>query len=161
MSLLGSFIFRTPTPTPAISRNSSSSSSLGLPATYFQSSSSATPEKIIAILQSRVIPEAEALDADTGMDDKIVLECRKSVVRLLLELVCLDHEAIIPSPKADVFGGVSPGAARTSNNSTRQSIMWAMGTLSQWYRAGSGSPWKSVLEKTLNQIVRFISYLFL
>jgi len=148
-----------PVSTPATSRNPSSSSS-SFPILAFQDSSSATPEHITAILQSRVIPEAEALDTNTEIDDKIVLECRKSVVQLLLHLLCLDQESIVPSPKPDVFGSTSPRIAEAWEN-TREPVKWAMGTLSQWYRVGSASPWKSVLEKALNQIVRPTSYVLL
>lgn len=158
LSLLRSFMVPSPTSTPATSRNPSSSSSSFPAVAYFQDSSSATPEHITAILQSRVIPEAEALDVDTEIDDKIVLECRKSVVRLLLQLLCLDQESIVPSPKPDVFGGTSPRIAEAWDN-TREPVRWAMGTLSQWYRVGSGSPWKSVIDRTLNQIVRSTSYI--
>ena len=145
-----------PTSSPAISRNPSSSSSSFSGVAYFQDSSSANPEHITAILQSRVIPEAEALDTGTEIDDKIVLECRKSVVRVLLQLLCLDHESIVPSPKPDVFGGTSPRITEAWDN-TKEPVKWAMSTLTQWYRVGGGSPWKLAIERTLSQIVRSAS----
>ncbi|KAF8965019.1 hypothetical protein BDZ97DRAFT_1813196 [Flammula alnicola] len=141
------------TPVQTSRMPSSSSSSTSLDTFHFQPRSMTIPSQIVDILQNRIIPEAEALDNNTGLDDKIVLETRKLVVRVLLELICLDLD--VGSPMTDVFGGTSPRAFEGfgSGDGLNKLVKWATGTLSQWYRAGSNLPWKAVLEKTVNHVV--------
>ncbi|KAH9478690.1 Protein unc-80-like protein [Psilocybe cubensis] len=135
-----------------MSREASSSSSLSLEAVGWQAKNPRLPFEIVDICQSRILPESEALDEGTELTPQIVLETRIRVARLVLEVLCLDGDdtTTITSPKSDVFGG--PRMEPTSEG-TKKLVKWATNLICQWYRAGSGSPWKHVLEKTLQQTI--------
>ena len=111
------------------------------------------PPLIVALLQKRVIPEAEALGLG-NRDGNVVLEAREGVIRVVLSVLCLDFDSsggkkVLGSPAQgeDVFGGSS------SRANTRPLVEWAVDLLCQWHKAGDDLPWRSVLERTLLQIV--------
>ncbi|KAF8183119.1 hypothetical protein BJ912DRAFT_1144895 [Pholiota molesta] len=115
--------------------------------------------EIVFILQTRVIPEAEALDRNTELAENLVLETRKHVARILLELICLNADIGGPkfrsSPRMDVFGATSPSTTQNfeSGDELQQAVKWAIDTLCQWYSSGDNSPWKFVLEKAVSQVI--------
>ena len=83
-----------------------------------------------------------------------MLEARGAVVRVVLSVLCLDLDfsegkKVLGSPTQgnDVFGSFGPRA------DTKPLIKWAADLLFQWHKAGDDLPWRSVLEKTLLQIV--------
>ena len=47
------------------------------------------PPLIVALLQKRVIPEAQALDSMGNKDGNVVLEARAGVIRVVLSVLCL------------------------------------------------------------------------
>ena len=100
--------------------------------------------RIVSILQTRVIPESEAIDV---IDDKLILETRVHITQVLLDLTCLKDPGIGP----DVFGGPSPA---NMLEDLLHHVKWAIQTFSGWYRAGTSSPWRAVLETTLQRTVR-------
>lgn len=151
--MLQPFVSRPSLSPPAMSRAaSSSSSSSSLEAVGWQAQNARLPFEIVDILQSRIIPESKALDEGTELSAQVVLETRIQVARLVLEVSCLDSDDanMMSSPKSDVFGG---SRIDSSSDGARKLVKWATNLICQWYRAGSGSPWKQVLEKTLQQIV--------
>ena len=84
-------------------------------------------------------------------DDNVVLEVRVGVIRVVLSILGLGLDysegfKVLGSPTQgdDVFG---PRA------DTKPLVKWAVGLICQWHKAGDDLPWKSVLEKTLLQIV--------
>ena len=99
------------------------------------------------MVQTRVIPEAEALGVKTGIDNRVILDTRTRVARLLLDITLLKPE--FENLTEDVFGG----ANSTDSQDELQHVDWAVQTLAGWYRAGSALPWRSVLEKALQQLV--------
>ena len=112
------------------------------------------PPLIVALLQKHVIPEAEALGSMGNKDGNVVLEARVGVIRVVLSVLCLDLESSegkknlgSPTQGEDVFSGFSP------RENMKPLVKWAVDLLFQWYKAGNDLPWKSVLEKTLLQIV--------
>ena len=130
---------------------SASSSSLGL-VDFFPTNTRLVPH-IISALQTRIIPEARALDDDTEIDDQVVLQTRVHVVKVLLELLCLNDGGIVSrmvSPRDDVFGSYPNAAVGVG-----ESIAWAANTLASWYRAGAAEPWRDVLENAFQQVVCF------
>jgi hypothetical protein len=102
---------------------------------------------IFSMVQTRVIPEAEALGVKTGIDNRVILDTRTCVARLLLDITLLRPE--FENLTEDVFGG----ANSTDSRDEPQHVDWAVQTLAGWYRAGSALPWRSVLEKALQQLV--------
>ena len=85
-------------------------------------------------------------------DGNVVLEARAGVVRVVLSVLCLGLDSsegirVLGSPNHDVFSGSSPNA------DWKPLVKWAVDLLCQWHKAGDDLPWKSVLEKTLLQIV--------
>lgn len=103
--------------------------------------------RIVSILQTRVIPESEALDVGPISDDKLVLETRIHITQVMLDLICLKDTAVSP----DVFGGPSP---ENLLEDLLHHVKWAIQTFSMWYRAGTSSPWRAVLEAALQRMVR-------
>ncbi|KAF9485001.1 hypothetical protein BDN70DRAFT_848598 [Pholiota conissans] len=83
-------------------------------------------QEIVSVLQTRVIPEAEALDRDTELPNNLVLDTRKNVVRIFLELIRLDADQI---------------------------IQWATNMLCRWYSSEEGSPWKMALEQSISLVI--------
>lgn len=88
------------------------------------------------------------------MDGNVVLEARAGVIRVVLSVLCLDLDysegkKVLGSPTQgnDVFSSFNPRA------DTKPLVKWAVDLLVQWYKAGDDLPWRSVLEKTLLQIV--------
>ena len=84
----------------------------------------------------------------------VVLEARMGVVRVVLSVLCLGLDSSEGTKflgsltqRNDVFSGVDPKA------NSKPLVKWAVGLLCQWYKAGNDLPWRSVLEKTLRQIV--------
>ena len=87
-------------------------------------------------------------------DGNIILEARAGVIRVVLSVLCLDLDCsegikVLGSPTQgdDVFGSVHGRA------NTKPLVTWAVGLLCQWHKAGDDLPWRSVLEKTLVQVV--------
>ena len=124
------------------------------PTPPYSTSNLKLPSLIVALLQKRVIPEAEALGSVGNKDGDVVLEGRAGVIRVVLSVLCLgldssDGVKFLGSPTQgdDVFGGFSPMENR------KPLVEWAVGLLCQWHKAGDDLPWRSVLEKTLLQIV--------
>lgn len=81
-----------------------------------------------------------------------MLEARVGIIRVVLSVLCLGLDSsegirVLGSPTQDVFSGFSPRA------NTESLVEWAVGLLCQWHKAGDDLPWRSVLEKTLLQIV--------
>ena len=81
------------------------------------------------------------------------------IIRVVLSILCLGldpSEGIrvlgSPTQKDDVFSGFSPTAVYEKTD-MKPLVKWAVGLLSQWYKAGDGLPWKAALEKTLSQVV--------
>ena len=103
--------------------------------------------RIFSVVQTRVIPEAEALGVKTGIENRVILDTRTRVARLLLDITLLRPE--FENLTEDVFGGAN---STDSQNGLRH-VDWAVQTLAGWYRAGSALPWRSVLEKALQQLV--------
>ena len=85
-----------------------------------------------------------------------MLEARAGVIRVILSVLCLGLESIkalgSPTQGNDVFSGFSPRTVHGGGN-TNSLVKWAVGLLCQWHKAGDDLPWRSVLEKTLPQIV--------
>lgn len=108
----------------------------------------------MALLQKRVIPEAEALGSLGDKNGNVVLEARAGIVRVVLSVLCLGLDS---SEGIKVLGSASQGVDIFSGSSPRANaeplVEWAVGLLCRWYKAGDDLPWKSVLEKTLLQIV--------
>ena len=120
------------------------------------------PPLIVALLQKRVIPEAEALNSIGNKDGNDALEARAGVVRVVLSVLCLDLDfsegkKILGSPTqgGDVFSGFNPRA------NMKPLVKWAADLLFQWHKAGDDLPWRSVLEKTLLQIVSCYYFVFM
>ena len=105
-------------------------------------------------MQKRVIPEAEALGSLEDKNGNVVLEARAGVIRVVLSVLCLGLDS---SEGIKALGSASQGLDVFSSSSlktnTEPLVEWAAGLLCQWYKAGDDLPWKSVLEKTLIQIV--------
>lgn len=107
-----------------------------------------------------MIPEAEALRNE---DDNAVLGAREGIIRVVLSVLCLglDSSEVVRSPtqRDDVFSDFSPSTV-CGRVDMKPSVKWAGGLLCQWYKAGDDLPWKTVLEKTLPQIVSRPSFVF-
>ena len=93
-------------------------------------------------------------------DNDAMLRARMGVINVVLLILCLDSDPsegfkVLGSPvqKDDVFGGFSPQRAVHGTADTKQLVKWAAGLLCQWYKAGDDFPWKTVLQKTLPQVV--------
>lgn len=156
--MLQPFISRSLAKPPRMSRSTSTFSSTSTDTVDYQALQTQVPFQIVALLQTRVIPEAEALDNGTELDIKIVSEVRLNVARTVLEILCLDCNLgpAMGSPKSDVFGGPNSTTLETRNGGMNDMIKWAADILSQWYRAGNGSPWKNVLEATFVEVVSIL-----
>jgi len=142
-----------------MSRSFSSSSASSLDTIVLQRKLEKIPFQILSILQSRVLPEAEILDEDIELDEKIILETRVRVAKVMLEIICLNVDPdVTRSPSGDVFGSTSLRSPDTHPTDSKGIVKTVVGTIAQWYRAGNGSPWKAVLEKALQQIVGLLSY---
>lgn len=76
-------------------------------------------QHVARILQKRVIPEIEAIG------DKVALECQTNVVKIAIELICMDK--------------------------AREPTRWGIALVVQWYTT---SPlWKPSIEKALREMV--------
>lgn len=122
------------------------------------------PLLIVALLQKRVIPEAEALSSAVNKDDNAVLGARMSVIKVVLSVLCLGLDStesieVVGSPtqRNDIFSGFSLPTLH-GRTDTKPLVKWASSLLCQWYKAGDDLPWRTVLEKTLPQIVSCISF---
>ncbi|KAJ3513514.1 hypothetical protein NLJ89_g2905 [Agrocybe chaxingu] len=131
--------------------SSSSDSSLNLGSLEFQAGDSKLPSLIASVIQTRVVPEAEALDVENEVDANAVLNSRQQVARIILEMLRLRLD-FTSTPKKDVFGSINSHALGNEEG-TRDVVGWAMGTLSDWYRAGNALPWREVLDKTFRQVI--------
>ncbi|KDR79961.1 hypothetical protein GALMADRAFT_242128 [Galerina marginata CBS 339.88] len=145
----------TPTHSPRSLSSTSYSSSSSINSLDYQTRNSRIPPCLVSILQSRVIPEAEALSNGTELQETIVLDTRMRVARVLLEIICVDVDSgnFMTSPKVDIFGAPSPRFADALPDGMKELVKWAMNTLCQWYRAGDASPWKVVLERNFQQVI--------
>ena len=157
MSPISPFSIYSPS-APSLSTLSPSSPSPPFPLLY-PAANQKLPLIIVALLQKRVIPEAEALISTGHKDDEAVFGVRASVVRVVLSILCLCLDPIeglkilgSSTQKDDVFGGFSPRAAHGTID-MKELVKWAVELLCQWYKAGDDLPWKTVLEKTLPQVV--------
>jgi len=146
-------------PVPSLSSSLSSPSSPS-----YSTTDPKLPSLIVALLQKRVIPEAEALSSMGHKDDSAVLGARMGVVKVVFSILCLyldSGESIKvlgrPVQRDDVFGGFSPSAVYGTAD-MKQLVKWAAGLLCQWYKAGNDMPWRTVLEKTLPQVVSRICF---
>ena len=80
-----------------------------------------------------------------------MLEARAGVIRVVLSVLCLGLDS---SEGIKVLGSPTQGDDLFSPRAdTKPLVKWAVGLLCQWHKAGDDLPWKSVLEKTLLQIV--------
>ena len=88
------------------------------------------PSKIVIILESRVIPEAEILDKDTEMKQAAVDETRMLVASTVLQLTCLNTDIDDPQRSSksgvDVFGTVS--SSFSSGNEIESTVKWSLST---------------------------------
>jgi len=105
--------------------------------------------RLIYVLKTRVLPEAEALSR-AGLDDKLMSKLRIRLTRLLLDLTRLNVDGPKRNsiPKDDVFGG-----STMENASGMEHVKWAAQALAGWYKAETGLPWRAVLEGTLRDLV--------
>ncbi|KAF8155551.1 hypothetical protein B0H34DRAFT_751522 [Crassisporium funariophilum] len=162
-----SFSFESPS-------SSSASLSSPLPSTPYNDNRSVPsnnhlPRLIVSLLQTRVLPEADALDSEDMMtegmiDDKVVLGSRVKVAGVLLEVVCLVERDEGPknkmvSPREDVFGGVGLrdggiGGQESGGGvgvGVKASVGWGAGVLTGWYRGGGA--WRSAMEQALGEVI--------
>jgi hypothetical protein len=105
--------------------------------------------RLIYVLKTRVLPEAEELSR--GLDDQFMPNLRIHLTRLLLDLTRLNVDGPKRSsiPKDDVFGG----STMENASDWMEYVKWAAQVLAGWYKAGTALPWQAVLERTLRDLV--------
>ena len=113
----------------------------------------------MALLQKCVIPEAGALSSTGHKDNDAVLRARIGVINVVLSVLCLGLDSsegveVLGSPiqRDDVSEGFGARAVHGTAD-MKQWVKWAAELLCQWYKAGDNLPWKTVLERTLPQVV--------
>jgi hypothetical protein len=117
---------------------------------YYSATNIKLPSLIVALLQKRVIPEAEALSSKGHKDDNAILGARMGIVRVVLSVLCLCLDS--SEQRDDIFSGFSPRATHGIAD-IKLLVKWAVGLLCQWYKAKDKLPWKAVMERTLPQVV--------
>ena len=149
-------LFSSPISSPSVSSPVSPLSSPSSPSLPYSATNPKLPPLIVALLQKRVIPEAEALGSMGNEGGNAVLDARMGVARVVLSVMCLGLDSSedikgsgSPTQGDNVFSGFGPKA----DTDTKSLVMWAVGVLCQWHKAGDDLPWRSVLEKSLLQIV--------
>jgi len=140
--------FNTPS-TEVLSPNTSATPSSSLDTADNLSDSRRLP-RLIYVLKTRVLPEAEALSR-AGLDNQFMSNLRIHLTRLLLDMIRLNVNGPKQSSitKDDVFGGSTMENASDLMGYAK----WAAQVLAGWYKAGTALPWRAVLEGTLRDLV--------